>query len=146
MSGEQNNLIVFESVPRPLRAVPVQDDAFAPRLRCGEFAIIDTSNREPEEDAIVFVEGPELDSTYSAIVQLKAHKGSGVIDRPGRVGPYWWQVFGLQRVTGSAEAVENLEVKHGFTRGFIPMADGPLCDAFMREYVVGRVVGVMRRV
>ena len=43
-AGEYRALEVMAHVPAGCRGVLVMDDRFAPHLRCGEFAVVDTAD------------------------------------------------------------------------------------------------------
>lgn len=138
---------VLPALPDGVRfkTVPVTDDGFDPELRCGDFAIIDTANREPEIGAFVFEKSVSPGCDYQGLVQL-AHfplpQGARILplaDGTVTTGPYWRTSYGMTSVYGFDED------SGGFIKnGRIPMGDGPVHDALMREMIVGRVVGVLR--
>jgi hypothetical protein len=134
-------------VPRRFKTFPVDNDRFAPALRCGEFAIVDTSDREPEEGKFVFYRN-ETDhgthrSVHQAIVRLLAPDQSifeAVEEEKEGDRPLWMLGYGRQWVGDWAR-------KEPFNSpdGFVNSNDGPLTDRMLRENIVGSVVGVLRQ-
>ena len=115
----------------------VRDDGHAPALRCGEWAIVDTSAREPENDALVFYRSVWVDHrgeerVHEAIVRL------GLMDRT------------KSRFPTVPEGVQMWSLRYGRVYwpgvGVVFSGDGPLTDTTLRENLVGRVVGVWRPV
>lgn len=132
--------------------IPVADDGWSPAFRCGEFAIVDTSDAVPTEDGFFLRRGS---SNNFNIVQLRPHKEEdGII--AGIKGPpeyirdefgkwHWdglhWRIrFGAQIVRTLSGAAADIGFGAG---GRIHMGDGPLADKYMRREIVGRVIGVL---
>ena len=132
--------------------VPVCDDGWSPTFCCGEFVLIDTADALPEEGRFVYRRGSR---NSFAIVRLRQHvnrKDGLIIDGPteprwmsdGRGGGYWdgvyWRIqYGAQVVRG----LDGLPSEAVAPGGRIHFFDGPLPDKFMREEIMGSVVGVL---
>jgi hypothetical protein len=120
--------------------VPVSDDGWAPAFRCGEFAVVETSDVEPVDGAWSLVRiGSCGDLSIVRLRKWNEEQAATIVEgNGGRSGSYWSMTFGRQRVMTFGAAGENFA--HG---GFLHMADGPLGDEHMREKIIGRVVGVL---
>jgi hypothetical protein len=138
---------IFEATVDPWKSriktmmVPVPDSGWAPNMWCGEFAIVDTTNTDPEGGAFVLRRSGA--GKNMAIVRLELWDESGslkIVPKPGEnPGVYWKIVYGAQSAT-------RLDGKPFDDDDFLSrfhMADGPLSDRFMREEIIGRVVGVL---
>jgi hypothetical protein len=121
--------------------VPVPDDRWAPAMMRGEFAVVDVSNVSPEHDA--FIVRRSGSAKNMAIVRLRLWDESGpmkIVRAPGEeLGVHWAILYGAQR----AMKFDGTSVDDEDLLAHFHMCDGPLPDRFMRDEIVGRIVGVM---
>lgn len=134
-------LPAFTDVPRRFKSFPLDHDRFAPLLRCGEFAVIDTSSTDPEEGGFVLFRSKNPWGVHQAVVQLKQPDQSTFMevegDTPDR--PLWMLIYGRSPVIGWTPGCARWAPD-----GYMTSADGPIGDKCLRGCIVGRVVGVMR--
>lgn len=133
---------------------PVADDGWFPAFRTGEFAIVDLDQRIPEENCFMLWRSTGKLGTM-AIVRPRLHryeeqeKLSGARATPQYVvnhksgeeywdGAFWWMTFGAR----CAYAIDGGPADFGGHDRF-HMADGPLSDRYMRQQIVGKVIGVL---
>jgi len=117
---------------------PVPDNGWFPSFRCGEFAIVETSDHEPRSGEF-FLRRHE--NGRLAIVQLKIHDKNSPMQICGRGsrGIHWHITYGAQ----TAVRLDGKPANEFGSNGRFHMMDGPLPDKFMRPQIVGRVTGVL---
>ena len=119
-AAEYRALEVFDHVPPGCRGVFVGSDCFAPHLRKGEFAIVDTTDMSP---------------TRGEIYVRRYNTGRGPI----------WQF--AQIVRGFAGDTSGIWC--GFclkVPGRMRYVDGPMPESYWPEGCMGRVIGVLEPV
>jgi hypothetical protein len=110
-------LTIFDSLPRNRRTLLIEDDASAPHLKVGEYAVIDTTDRKPQSGELYVIQysnGPD-------IVQI----------RKNEIG--WW-ARDLAGYRHTNEKIFGLPV-------FAGMSDGPYTPGLLKKKLLGRVVG-----
>lgn len=134
-------LPAFTDVPRRFKSFPVDHDRFAPLLRCGEFAVIDTSRREPEKGQFILYRSESSRGVHQAIIQLKQPDQTLFEEVEGDIPdrPLWMLIYGRSRVGNWTPDCASWA-----PGGYMTSADGPIGDRCLRDCIVGRVVGVMR--
>lgn len=134
-------LQAFIDVPRRFKSFAVDHDRFAPMLRCGEFAVIDTSSTDPEEGQFVLFRSENPWGVHQAIVRLEQPDQSLYMEPAGETAdrPLWMLIYGRSPVIGWTPACARLAL-----HGYMTSADGPIGDRCLRGCIVGRVVGVLR--
>ena len=115
---ELRALDVFDIVPAGHFALPVTGEAWAPHLRPGEFAVIDTTDTAPQIGELFAILIQTRDGDRPMIVQSYRSRIC-----PAEVGTMYR--FAGQRFAG------------------VIAGDGPLSAAGWAERCRGRVVGVM---
>jgi len=134
-------LPAFTDVPRRFKSFPVDHDRFAPLLRCGEFAVVDTSSRDPVEGQFVLFRSENPWGVHQAIVRLEQPNQSTYMEAdcatPDR--PLWMLIYGRSPVIGWTPACARWAPD-----GYMTSADGPIGDRCLRGCIAGHVVGVMR--
>jgi hypothetical protein len=124
-------LTLFETLPDGHRTFRVLDDASAPHLKEREFAVIDTTDREPQHGELFVIEHPG-GSRSRHVVQVKA--GMCQIKSAGPESPVWWlgHLAGFRRV-GDIEGIPL----------FAGLSDGPYdaAEPYLEKQFLGRVIG-----
>lgn len=131
------SFIVYDRLPDGCTAMEIRGDDCLPHIRSGEFAVIDTTDREPingELFALRYSRGEPVVAQLSLREIRPTEAGGGPI-------ACWWAVS-CNRPRSHAE-----RMAWGRSGRSIPMADGPYgADADGLEYLasklVGRVVGI----
>lgn len=111
----------FETVPAGCTGIVVTSDLFAPHLRCGEIAVVDTKDQSTEFGEL-YVLRMNLESPqhlrHLSIVQLVRDDGG------------LWYGFSLPGVGGAVYKGTRLRY-----------VDGPLRPQFWPEKCLGRIIG-----
>lgn len=115
---------------------PVQDDGRAPYFRCGEFAVVDTTVTEPQNDAFVLVRLSNNDLKLARLRRWTQRQVETIV--PPREKRYWSIVYGKTPIFGFGPADRWLK-----QTGSWQMSDGPAGDKLLRTMIIGRVVGVL---
>lgn len=129
----------LEKLPRGHSTFVLRDDGFSPALRGGDFAVIDTRRREPVNGQLVHYRSGK----HEAIVRLElppqsAYRSSKKVEAE-HPRPWWLLGYGRQRL------INWQPDDHRFAPyGYLSMSDGPLSEKFLRQRIVGHVVGVLR--
>ena len=110
-------LEVFSTVPAGHTLHPQRDDAHAPHIRAGEFAVIDPTDREPEHGELFLIEfgrnshaGPRATimqtwcKWYEYIGQPRKSPDEPVVMGPG----YAWMMLPLNRCRSAEEAMARI--------------------------------------
>lgn len=121
-------LEVMQSVPPGCIAHPVPDEDTAPHLHCGEFAVIDTRDRDPIIGEIYVI---ERNATPTGAVPGKRRR---IVE----VCVFGDATFALALFVGPLRKNQYIP-EHGATR----MLDGGYTAEGLRSRLVGRVVGVL---
>jgi hypothetical protein len=128
---------IFAEPMKKTILVPISDDGWAPEYRCGEFAVVEVSNREPEDGAMTCI---RLDSGDLKMARLRCWNKSQVetiCDRDEEA-TYWSMVYGRSPTFGWCQDDDC------FTReGHWQFSDGPADDEYLRSKIIGRVIGVL---
>jgi len=126
-------LTCFDSLPPHHATFRIKDDASAPHLKPGEFAVVDMSDTELQKGEIYLIqyEGPQQNRH---IVQIN----TGVIGTlSGRQQLVWWarDLAGIRQIeTMDDPAFGQIPVFGG-------LSDGPYSPKQLRRKLLGRVVG-----
>jgi hypothetical protein len=137
-SPELRALLVMGGVPHGCKLHPITNEDSAPHLRPGEFAIIDTTDTEPQSGELYLIRWL---NGGTSIVQAFCRPGFN-----SEIGNYigWWTRT-LRRVDYDEELAKAAKEAPPGAILSIPrgcMVDGPrLADTF-REALVGRVIAI----
>jgi hypothetical protein len=131
-------LQVFAGVPAGCRIILVPTDKCEPLLHAGEFAVVDTTRREPRDGALVAIRQSIGDVIWRLKDLghdhgLKNHDGSPTLERCFYLSPP------VPNARSAAEAFALLRAA-----GRPRLSDGPVGDAYVRDRIVGEVIGVYR--
>jgi hypothetical protein len=110
-------LTIFDSLPRNHRTLQIADDASAPHLKAGEYAVIDTTDRELQAGELYLIQY----SSGRHVVQLRS-SASG-----------WWG--------GDLAGYRPTNEKFFGVPVFAGMSDGPYTPGLLKKKLLGRVVG-----
>jgi hypothetical protein len=110
-------LTIFEAIPPGHSTLRIADDASAPHLKAGEYAVIDTTDRELQAGELYLIQY----SSGRHVVQLRS-SASG-----------WW-AGDLAGYRPTNEKIFGVPV-------FAGMADGPYTPRLLKKKLLGRVVG-----
>jgi hypothetical protein len=125
-------LTLFETLPPGHKTFRAPDDGSSPHLKEREFAVIDTTDREPQHGELFLMQTPG-GPRRRRIVQVSA--GLCQITSTGPKSPVWWlgDLAGFRR-TGSDVAGIPL---------FAGLSDGPYdaAEQYLQTQFIGRVVG-----
>jgi len=152
VTGQYRALTLYEAAPLDCGTVLVPNDAFAPHLTAGEWAVIDPDDNEPVagELFVIKVASPHDEAGYRLrVVQLRSkgyrfggqdERGAWRPDPEDSLG--WMMHFQLirPRPTPRFYATEKDALANVSTW---TLCDGPLQTDGMRRYIVGRVIGVV---
>jgi hypothetical protein len=124
-------LTMFDHIPAGCVLHPVPDDDSAPHLRAGEFAIVDTTDTEPQHGEVYLVRfhrvGEEV--RYIQQIMVRHHRGR---DGETFIG-FWMQCLNFEPYV---EAVQR-------TPGHMPIVSHrSMAWPVLKEAVIGRVVGI----
>jgi hypothetical protein len=124
-------LTLFETLPPGHKTFRVPDDGSSPHLKEREFAVIDTTDREPQHGELFLMQTPG-GTRHRRIVQVSA--GLCQITRTGPKNQVWWlgDLAGFRRVGA-----------HSGIPLFAGMSDGPYdaAEPYLQTQFIGRVVG-----
>lgn len=125
-------LTVFETLPPSHKTFRIRDDGSSPHLKEGEFAVIDTSDREPQHGELFVMQG-RGGSRPRRIVQVRASLCQ--ITGTGPERPVWWlgDLAGFRRTSADTGGIPL----------FASLSDGPYDAAkqYLQTQFIGRVVG-----
>jgi hypothetical protein len=121
--GEVRALPMLNDLPAGCIVHPVTDEKSAPHLRPGEFAIVDTTDREPD---------------LGEVFVMKRRDGFAIV-RP-RLCP--WCTIRMDRQDESEPAWDLVNLKPPRGGGELVMANGFYGRAWLASQFVGRVVGI----
>jgi len=132
-------LTMFDHIPAGCILQPVANDDSAPHIRAGEFAVIDTTDTNPQHGEVYLIQWL---SGRTSIVQLMSrpfnHPEQGML-----IG--WWT-----RCLNFIPYDEALAEAQRRSPGAIPfishrsMADGPRLADEIQQSLIGRVIGVYK--
>jgi hypothetical protein len=116
------------------------DDSFAPALSCGEFAVVDTTERWPVHEGLFFIRYQHSYDQQLSIVCLmdyKKRKDKVMKVRATREhsGPFWEVLCGRQPLLRPSDLKPNGE--------WIIYSDGFKDQDGLEMQIVGRVIGVL---
>ena len=118
-SGEYRALQVFDHIPPGCKGVLVTNDRFAPHLRCGEFAVVDTADKI-EQIGEIYLLRNDIGNGKITWTFVQLVKGRPNSDRPRFA-------YGKPELWGTAAN----------------MVDGPMHPEYWPDLCGGRVVGVV---
>ena len=123
-------LPVLGVIPAGCFGYVLDDDHSEPVLHEGEFAVIDTNDREPENGALFLI---EWNSGEREIVETYTR----LISKAGIERPAWW--------TGQYSRPRTREeLDRAIRSGRATTVDGPYAKTeFLAEKLIGKVVGVL---
>jgi hypothetical protein len=110
-------LTIFESLPCGHNTLLIADDASAPHLKAGEFAVIDTTDRELQAGELYLIQY----SSGRHVVQIRS-------------SPSGWWASDLAGFRQTPEKIFGVPVLAG-------MSDGPYTPGLLKKKLLGRVVG-----
>jgi hypothetical protein len=122
-------LTVFDSLPRNHRTILIRDDASAPHLKAGEYAVIDTTDRELQSGELYVIQYDSGDRRRHLVQIRTGH----ITTDSGRRELVWW-VGDLAGFRQTDEKIFGLPV-------FAGMSDGPYTPGLLKKKLLGRVVG-----
>jgi hypothetical protein len=124
-------LTVFESLPPGHQTFRVREDGSEPHLREGEYAVVDSTDRELQHGELYVIqyEGGRRSRHISQATSDHLRIGSDA--EPSLV----WFMRDLRGFRRTDEAVEGIPV-------FAGMSDGPYTTDHLQSKLIGRVVGV----
>jgi hypothetical protein len=131
-------LTVFESMPAGCILQAVTDDSCDPHLRVGEFALVDTTDREPQHGEL-YVMGHK--NIYDEL-RCSIHQVRATIERDIRYRKYqaWW--YG-PLVPAAFPAKGHITMEAAMQRPLrMVLTEGPMILKGIREKIVGRVIGI----
>ena len=130
-------LTMYDHVPAGCILQPVTDDDSAPHLRAGEFAIVDTTDTEPQHGEVYLVRfhkrgrwpNPVEEVFYIQQIMVRHHRGR---DGETFIG-FWMQCLNFEpyRETGQRRP------------GLIPaISHRSMAFAVLKEALIGRIIGI----
>lgn len=133
-------LFAFDAVPAGCIVVPVTEDDLAPHLRPGEFAIVDTEDREPisgELFLVAWMVGLDRDGRErTALCQAEWRPSASPDGRDQSA----WRVGSLRRRRTPEERERLVEAGRYDELGW---SNGPYKPGMLEQQVRGRVVGIL---
>lgn len=113
-----------------LKTFLVENDDSAPFLKKGQYAVVDTSDREPEHDEVFLMDSSYGERRRRLVLVTSSYEQ---MTRRGPKRCVWWtkSVAGWRRV-GTTNGVPT----------FAGLSDGPYYSDGLKEDIVGKVVGV----
>lgn len=143
---ELRALMMFPTLPPGHMTFLVEDDAFHPHLRRGEFAVIDLADHQPADGELFLISysSPNTEcGLVFALCQIRGRKEfrrpDGVWVRrevPGAEPAMWWTA---RHWIPPADPL----VREALLRsGRVSASEGPYTTEYAAEKLVGRVVGV----
>ena len=112
-------LTPFKVLASGLKTFPVNDDASAPHLQRGEFAVIDTADRDPQHGELYVI---QYEGGRREIVQVQSKRKS------------WW-IGDLRGFRKSGDARGGVPI-------YVGLEDGPYTTKSLKTKLIGRIVGV----
>jgi hypothetical protein len=119
-------LTIFESLPCGHNTLLISDDASAPHLKAGEYAVIDTLDRELQAGELYLIQY----SNGRHVVQIRTGQ---ITTDSGRRQLVWW-ASDLAGYRQTDEKFFGIPV-------FAGMSDGPYAPGQLKKKLLGRVVG-----
>ncbi len=131
-------LVVYSDIPDGCQVEMVANDAHAPYLRAGEWAVIDTSQTDIEFGQLYSV----MQSKGPVIWQVCDEPERG--KAPGRPACAWLHPLARQDLQAELDRADALHRQYPgcIVHLRLFMSDGPIHLDPLREQIVGRVVGV----
>ena len=138
-------LEIFTEIPPGCIAFPVKDNSSAPHLKCGEFAVCDTNDREPQHGEVFLVQWCTGGRDIKQVV-VRQHRGIDGKDFEG----WWTRKLAASSLTSAQKNAAFDDIQAGKMRGgeasaflSLCMADGPQLIEHFRKKLVGRVIGIL---
>ena len=135
---ETRALTVFDSIPAGCILLPVSDESCDPHLRVGEFALIDTQDREPQHGELYVIGNKNIyDEMRYRICQVRAKTERDVRSRRWQAWYYGPLVPAAFPAKGywTLEAAALQPLRLGLT-------EGPMLLTGTRQKISGRVIGI----
>lgn len=141
-SGELRALFVYDAVPPGCIVHPVTEDDLAPHLRPAEFAIVDTTDRDPIHGELFLVawmgnpdaDGRERRALVQARLQAVSDISGAAYEQP------LWSVGSIRRHRSRDEIDRLLRERRYDELGW---TNGPYRPGMLEQQIRGRVVGVL---
>jgi hypothetical protein len=122
---------MFDHVPGGCILQPVTDDDSAPHLRAGEFAIVDTTDTEPQHGEVYLVQFSRRKSIQQLLARSHTYEGRSFIG-------FWTSCLNFEpyveaavRTPGQISCISHRS-----------MADGPRTADVIQKSLIGRVIGI----
>jgi hypothetical protein len=131
-------LTVFDSIPVACILQIITDNTCDPHLRVGEFAVIDPSDREPQQGELYLVGNKNIyDELRCKIYQVRSKV---LRDERSREWQAWWYgplIPEALPAKGHATAEAAMLKPLRFV-----LSEGPMLLTGIRQKIVGRVIGI----
>ena len=127
---ELRALLIYDNLPAACVAHLIADDHSAPHLRPGEFAVVDTCDRQPARGELFVI---RCNGGRQQVVQAWPRQ---MHDGQGGERTAWW-VGDMDRPRSLDEAMHQLRSRD------LGTSDGPYRLDHLASKLVGRVVGVL---
>ncbi len=122
------SFIVYNGIRADDLVFEVTGHEAEPHLKAGDFAVIDTDDREPIHGEMYLIEFAGGQRTICEVVQRHGHYGKGGVYEAGY---RWW----LQWRVNVWKLSGEVDYRPTF-------ADGPYATEHVMEKIVGKVVGI----
>jgi hypothetical protein len=125
-------LTMFERLEPHHRTFLVREDGSAPHLFVGEYAVVDTSDREPQHGELYVVQHKSGERRREIVQATSSYCN---ITGPGAEKSLVWWLCDLRGFRQTDEKLGGIPV-------FAGLSDGPYQTAGLKAKLLGRVVGV----
>lgn len=126
-------LTIFEALDPEHKTFLVNDNASAPHLRAGEYAVVDTADRELQNGELYVIQW-ESGMRRRCIVQIRSDLAN--ITGHGAADSLVWWVGDLRGYRKTAEKLE------GSIPVYAGLSDGPYETEGLQPKLLGRIIGV----
>jgi hypothetical protein len=125
-------LTLFDTLPQGHVTFLVTEDGAEPHLRRNEYAVIDTTDREPQHGELYLVQSQ---SGVRRRYIVHATRSYANITGPGAADSEVWWLGDLRGFRQTREKIGNIPIMAG-------LSDGPFRAENLQSKLVGRIVGV----
>jgi hypothetical protein len=134
-------LEMMRDPPAGCIAFPVTNSMCEPHLHCGEFAVVDTNDREPQHGEVYVIQY----SNGREIVHISRRRGNGDGIVRWFAGNLAATLLSPEQKDATIKGIVSDEIASPALGAFLSlcMSDGPYNSDHLREKLVGRVVGVL---
>lgn len=131
-------LTVFDNIPAACFLQAVTDDSCDPHLRVGEFALVDTKDREPQHGEL-YVMGHRnvCDELRCSIHQVRTTIERDIRYRKWQA--WWYGPLVPAAFPSKGHATMDAALQHPLR---MVLTEGPMLLTGIRQKIVGRVVGI----